>query len=207
MRFLIINFFAFCLLLSGSQLHAQNNLAIIDSLVTEITMDLIESSKSEFKDNVVLKVGEIDRNISGYLRNKMGNILTEYKYQVFRNFPKDSSFENTVFEVQNCGIWINYSEPFSKQMLNETFVQRVIIFKIDGQIYNYTDSRVILPVKIEKQLTDEIIYSEIDMLEESPFEFTYGTRSGITFWQAILEPAIVVSSVLVVLLLLFTQRS
>lgn len=194
-------------MLSCEHLFAQNNLAIIDSLVTEVTMDLIDSSKSDFKDNVVLKVGKIDRNISGYLRSKIGNILTENNYQVFRNFPKDTSFENTVFEIQNCGIWINYSEPFSKHVLNETFVQRVIIFRIDGQIYNYKDSRIISPVKIEKNFTNEIIYSEIDIMEESPFEFTYGTRSGITFWQEILEPAIVVSSVLVVLLLLFTQRS
>jgi len=92
-------------------------------------------------------------------------------------------------------------------MLDEILVQRLILFTIEGQVYNFNDKRVVLPVKLEKQYTDEIIYSEIEMLEESPFEFTYGTRAGITFWQEILEPAIVVSSVLVVLLLLFTQRS
>jgi hypothetical protein len=194
-------------MLSSENLLSQNNLAIIDSLVTEVTKDLIDSSKNEFQDNVVLKVSEIDRNIGGYLISKIGNILTENNYQVFRNFPKDTSFENTVFEVQNCGIWINYSEPYSMEILDETLVQRIIILKIDGQIHNHADGKVILPVKIEKKFIDEIIYSEIDLLEESPFEFTFGTRSGITFWQGILEPVIVVSSVLVVLLLLFTQRS
>ena len=92
-------------------------------------------------------------------------------------------------------------------MVIKTLIPRLILFKIEGQVYNYMDSRVIMPVKIEKQFTDEIIYSEIVIIEQSPFEFTYGTQAGVTFWQEILEPAIVVSSVLVVLLLLFTQRS
>ncbi|MCK5032592.1 MAG: hypothetical protein KAS18_03135 [Calditrichia bacterium] len=207
MKLLIINFCAFCLLLSCSQLFAQNNLAIIDSLVTEMTTEIINSSETEIKKNVILKIGEFEYNLSGYLRTKIGNILSENNYNVFRNFPKDTSFESTIFEVQNCNVLIKYSEPFYKQMLGETLIPRLILFKIEGQVYNYIDSRVIMPVKIEKQFTDEIIYSEIVMIEQSPFEFTYGTQAGVTFWQEILEPAIVVSSVLVVLLLLFTQRS
>lgn len=194
-------------MLSCSHLHAQNNLSIIDSMVTEITMNVLDSPKKEFKDNIVLKIGKIERNISSYLTTKIGNILLTNNYRVFRNFPNDTSFENTVFEVQSCGIWINYSEPYSSQLLDETLVQRVILLKMDGQIYNLIDSRVILPVKIDKQYSDEIRYNEIDLLEESPFQFTYGTRAGITLWQEILEPTIVVSSVLIVLLLLFTQRS
>jgi hypothetical protein len=188
-------------------MFAQNNLVIVDSLVTEMTMDILDSSKNELKNNVVLIIGEFDRNISGFLKTKIGNILSENKYQVFRNFPKDTSFESTVIEVQHSNLLINYSEPFSKHMFDETLVQRLILFTMEGQIYNYKNGRVILPVKMKKQFTDEIIYSDTEIMDKSPFEFTYGAKTGITFWQEILEPAIVVSSVIVVLLLLFTQRS
>lgn len=207
MKLLIFNFCAFCLFVSGSQLFAQNNLTIVDSLVTEMTTEIIDLSKNELKNNIVLVVGDFGRNISSYITTKIGNILSENKYKVFRNFPKDTSFESTVLEVHNCNVLIYYSEPFSKHMLGETFVQRLVLFSIEGQVYNFKNSRVILPIKLEKQYTDEIIYSDIEMLEESPLKFTYGAKAGITFWQEILEPAIVVSSVLAALLLLFTQRS
>ena len=64
-----------------------------------------------------------------------------------------------------------------------------------------------MPLKFKKQYNDEIEYNDINKMEESPFAFTYGTTAGISYWQQFLEPALVVSSVLAALLLLFTQRS
>ena len=207
MNRLLINFCAFCLLLPGIKLFAQNNLTIIDSFTNEIAFEILEAGENEIYENVIFQIGELNNNIDGYLRTKIGNILRENNYQVFRNFPKDSSFECTVLEVLNCTIKIEYSEPFSKNMLGEALVKRFVFMSIEGQLYNEKDSRVILPVNLDKQYEDEIKYNEIYIMEESPFNFTYGTKAGITAWQEFMEPALVVSSVLAVLLLLFTQRS
>ena len=207
MNRLLINFCAFCLLFPGIKLFAQNNLTIIDSFTNEIAFEILEAGENEIYENVIFQIGELNNNIDGYLRTKIGNILRENNYQVFRNFPKDSSFECTVLEVQNCTIKIEYSEPFSKNMLGEALVKRFVFMSIEGQLYNEKDSRVILPVNLDKQYEDEIKYNEIYIMEESPFNFTYGTKAGITAWQEFMEPALVVSSVLAVLLLLFTQRS
>jgi hypothetical protein len=207
MRKLLINFCAFCLLLPNVKLLAQSNLSVIDSLVNQIAVEILDAGENEIKKNVILQIGNFERNISGYLKTKIGNVLTENNYQVFRNFPKDTSFESTVLEVLNCNIEIDYSEPFSKKLLNDVMVQRITLFTIEGQIYDANDNRVILPVKYYKKFKDEIKYNEINKMEESPFTFTYGKKTRITVWQQFLEPAIVVSSVLAVLLLLFTQRS
>jgi len=204
---LVINFCAFCLLLSGINLFAQNNLSKVDSLTDEITLEILKADENKIHENVILQIGELNNNIDGYLRTKISNIFKENNYQVFRNFPKDSSFESTVLQVQNCVIKIEYSEPFSKSMLDETLVKRLILVSVEGQLYNGKDNSVILPVKLNKKFEDEIKYNEIELMEESPYSFTYGTKSGITLWQEILEPALVVSSVVTVLLLLFTQRS
>ena len=207
MRRLLINFCAFCLLLPVINLLAQNNLNILDSLMNDMTLEILEAGKNEINKNVVLQIGEFDRNKTGYLKTKIGNKLAENNYQVFRNFPKDTSFESTVLDVQKCEIFIDYSEPFSKSMMDVVLVQRMILFEIEGQIYNSYDKRVILPLKFKKQYNDEIEYNDINKMEESPFAFTYGTTAGISYWQQFLEPALVVSSVLAALLLLFTQRS
>ena len=204
---ILINFCAFCLMLSGINIYAQNNLTIIDSLINESTNEILKSGENEIYDSVILHIGEFNNNIDGYLRTEIGNSLKKKNYQVFRNFPKDSSFESTVLQVHNCTIKIDYSEPFSKSMLDETLVKRKILVSVVGQLYNNTDNKVISPVEYNKQFEDEIKYNEIELMEESPYGFTYGTKSGITFWQNILEPVLVVSSVLTVLLLLFTQRS
>jgi len=204
---ILINFCAFCLLLPGVNLFSQNNLTIIDSLTEEITYEILEAGENKINKNVVFQIGKLNNNVDGYLRTKIGNILKENNYQVFRNFPKDSSFESTVLEVLNCTIKIEYSEPFSKNMLDEALVKRFFYLSVEGQMYNGKDNRVISPVNLDKQYKDEIKYNEIDRIEESPFSFTYGTKAGITAWQEFMEPALVVSSVLAVLLLLFTQRS
>lgn len=207
MNWILINFCALCVLLSSDKLFAQNNLTIIDSLLVEITEEVLEGSNTELKKNVIIKIGKFDRNLTGYLRTKISNVLSENNNTVFRNFPKDSSFESTVLEVLESNVIINYSEPFSENIFDETLATRTILFSIEGQVYNYVDKKVIYPISTEKLVTDKIKFNEIAIMEESPYEFTSGTKSGISYWQKILEPGIVVTSVLTVLLLLFTQRS
>lgn len=207
MKWLLLNFSAFYIVLSCETSFAQNNLNVVDSFVTEITDEIHEASGNEIQKNLIVEINKLDKNLSGYLRTKITNDFSNYNYNVFRNFPKDTSFECTVLEIQNSNILINYSEPFSENLFGKTLVTRSINLTLEGQLYNYSDKKIILPIKIKKLYTDRIKYDEIEIMEESPFNFTIGAKAGITFWQQILEPAIVTTSVLTVLLLLFTQRS
>ena len=155
----------------------------------------------------MIKIGEFDQNLTGYLETNISNALAQSNYTVFRNFPVDTTFENTVFEIVNCMVQIQYSEPNTWDVFKEAKVERIIQLSIEGQIYNSKDNKVLLPIKTSKYFSDPIYYDQIEELEQSPYPFTNGKKADISSWQKIIEPVIVVSSVLVVVLLLFTQRS
>lgn len=195
------------MLIAHGSLLARNNLQVIDSLVNEITIDILEAGNKRISKNVVLKIGDFKQNLNSYLSTKIGNILTENNYQAFRNFPKDTSFEFTVFEIQNFALDIKYSEPFSDGFFDDELVQRIVDLKLTGQVYNGESLEIIIPIKKNKKFVDEINYKNIEKMEESPYQFTFGEKAGLTAWQKLFEPVLVMSSVLTVLLLLFTQRS
>ncbi len=201
-------FIVFYLFIMGSFCFGQNNLAIIDSLLIEIVK---ESTKESFEQNkedkIIISIDSLDNKIAGYLRLKLGNFFSQNKQQVFRNFPSDSSFEGKVLEIQNFQIKIKYSEPFGKDFLGKNYVKRNIWVLLTAQIYNYTNHKIIYPIESETNFSDEIEFNEIENIEDSPYKFTHGKLADITLWQKMLEPALVVSSVITVLLLLFTQRS
>ena len=56
---ILINFCAFCLMLSGINIYAQNNLTIIDSLINESTNEILKSGKNEIYDRVILQIRPI----------------------------------------------------------------------------------------------------------------------------------------------------
>jgi hypothetical protein len=208
MKLHLIKSAVFYLVILCTQSIGQNNLTIIDSLLVNLTDEVVESSEGRLQDrSIIINVAGLEPEVSGYLRLKLGNFLSKSSHKIFRNFPADSSFEGTVFEVQKFQTLINYSEPYEKKTFGNTVVHRDVRVILEGQIYNFKDHRVILPIKKEKKYTDEIEYKNINEVEISPYKFTYGKLADITFWQKVLEPVLVVSSVLVVLLLLFTQRS
>lgn len=208
MKLHLIKFIVFYLYCAGSVCFSQNNLAIIDSLIIEIvnesTKELIEQKE---KNNLILDINNSDNEIAGYLRLTLGNFYSQNHKNIFRNFPVDSSFEGKVLDVRDFQIRIQYSEPYEENFLGKTFVKRHVSVVLKAQIYNFADKKVIYPMDNEAHFKDEIEFNEIENIENSPYKFTRGELADITLWQRILEPALVVSSVIVVLLLLFTQRS
>jgi len=208
MKLHLIKFIAFYLFIMVGQCLGQNNLTIIDSLLVNITNEIRESVDDRIENkNIILNVINSKNETGRYIKYILGNLLSQNNNQVFRNFPADSSFEGTVFEVQNFQTKISYSEPYEKKILGSDFVHRYVFVKLEGQIYNYKDHKIISAIKKEKEYKDETEYKKINEVELSPYSFTQGAITDITMWQKILEPALVVSSVLAVLLLLFTQRS
>ena len=208
MKLHLIKFAAFYLVILNIQCFGQNNLNIIDSLLVNISNEIKESFEDKFENkNIILNVIGSENETNRYIKNKIGNIFSQNNNQVFRNFTADSSFEGTVFEVQNFQTIISYSEPYEKEILGTDFVDRHIFVVLEGQIYNYKDNKIISAIEKNKDFKDEIEYDQIKEVESSPYRFTQGEIVDITMWQKILEPALVVSSVVAVLLLLFTQRS
>jgi len=204
----LIKFPIFYLFLAGSICFGQNNLAIIDSMIIDIINESTKESIEQKKDSIIiLNINSQDNEIAGYLRLKLGNFFFQNNQKVFRNFPEDSSFDGTVLEVQNFQTQIQYSEPYEKYFFGKNYVKRNILVLLTAQVYNYSNHKIIYPIESESHFNDEIEYNEIENIENSPYKFTRGILADNTLWQKILEPALVVSSVIVVLLLLFTQRS
>lgn len=208
MKLHLVKFAAFYLLILNVQCMGQSNLKIIDSLIVNISNEIKEANQGIFENKkIILNIPGSQGASNNYLKIKLGNIFSQYNNQVFRNFTADSSFEGTVIEVQDFQINIKYSEPYEKKILGTDFVHRFVSVKLNGQIYNYRNKKIISALENYEEFEDEIEYSKIKDIEISPYNFTTGKFADITMWQKILEPALVVSSVVVVLLLLFTQRS
>jgi len=208
MKLHLVKFSVFCLLLLTVQAAGQENISIIDSLTEEIVNELVTASNGELSTkDIVLSLNNLDGEKAGYLKLKVGNYFSTGDQKIYRNFNGDSSFEGAVIEVDKFQTYIKYSEPYIKELFENRIVKRYIEVMITGQTYDFKSKQIICTVDGKKAYMDEILYSSIDKMENSPYSFSQGVLSDISAWQKFLEPALVISSVVGVLILLFTQRS
>jgi hypothetical protein len=185
----------------------QTNLAVIDSLTQTIVEENLSGVEFSTGDTVALQIELEDRQKVIYCQQLISQILEKKSLTVFRNYNQLSSFHGMVIEISRYNATVLYSEPRTDGFLGENHANRTIQVHLIGQLFEAGDSRVRRSIENEKLFQDEIVYGQIEELEASEYGFTRGRRQGYSGWETYVEPFLVVSSVVVVVLLFFTQRN
>ncbi len=183
--------------------NAQDNITVIDSLISEIFIEQFSGPDRLSGDTLYI----VSPDSAGDFRRYAGFILTgklqNSGFKVFRN----GSTQGTVLELAHTAVAIRYSEPYSSSLFGRDMSKRHITVKLIGQIRNEPSGLVVRSIEVEKTFSDEIKYNNIEELEASSYSFTQGEREKYSNWDKIVEPALIISSIVVIVLLFFTQRA
>jgi len=180
----------------------QSNIDIIDSMVTNIINQEIMRYKSNLSDSIILKYSEGTQEEIDYLYIIAGNILAKNSFKVYRNYSQESTFQGMVFEVSKFTIGIVYSGRDKTDKLTRT-----INITLIAQLFHSKTGEIIRPINVEKLHRAEILREQIDGLERSAYQFTQGVRIQYTTWERVIEPLLIISSVAVMIFLLYTLRT
>lgn len=202
------NFYILLLLTAMSSIGmGRSNIDIIDSLTIAIIEDEVIAHNNSLSDSIIIKLVSPDQEDIDYLTIILGNVLSENSFNVYRNYSSGLSFQGIVLEVIKFAVEVTYTQSSNARDRDQEYVNRKIVVGLAGQIYDVPTGKILKSVTGTRSYSDEIIYQDIEMLENSPYSFTRGKRGEYTHWEKWIEPVIVVTSVAVVAFLFFNIRT
>ncbi len=195
--------------LSTTSLHSQakvinnspkTNFFIIDSLAVRSADSLCKIIGSKNIDKLALIISDHPAKL--FLKKRITNCLTIEQVDIY---DKKAEIDSTgKIEIWIDSIGVNYYKTAGdkKNLKREIFVQfSAALTDISGKVIN-------LPLHTGTY-SDNIPRALLKQVEASPYEFAQNKapEEEHSFFDSILEPAIVVTSAIVVIIILFTVRS
>ena len=184
-------------------LSAQNNISVIDSLIGEIVTEEVLNPGNIIGDTLTVFSPDSVSSLTRYTEITLTNKLQSNGFKVYRNNVRNGF----VLEIAHVSVAIKYSEPYVNSFFGKDLSKRDIVFKFVGQIRSGPSGQVVKSISSEKIFSDEINYNNIEELETSSYSFTQGERQKYSGWDKMIEPAIIITSVVAIILLFFTQRA
>ncbi len=100
-----------------------------------------------------------------------------------------------------------YGKQFSTSFLGSSKVERTISVKVDISLMATSTQRMLFSSEIAQSVTDTILFSEVALLDDPTIPFTAVTLPASSFFDSIVEPAIITIASAVAVYLFFTIRS
>ncbi len=175
------------------------NIDLIDSLLFEYSKNLAEFLTEKNIKSVEMKLNS--HPAENFLKRNIVQAFAEKGIEVYQFYEQNQN--NTLILLDIKDISVKYSIVKNSEQL-----QRIFNISIVGMMRDKNHKLDLIPeVSIEHK---EIIeWSDLDHIEHSPFDFAKSTRPEHkeSFFKKIAEPAIIIGSALITLILLFTVRS
>lgn len=133
-----------------------------------------------------------------FLKSKVADNLLKSGYKF------DGSGSNTSLEYSIHNIKVEYTEPFKYGFFGELMVKRNVIFE---GIALFTGPDGVVSIRLNESLIDSVELGRIAEIEDQSIPFTRGTIPEIPLFSNLLEPIIVVGTLIVTIILFFTVRS
>ncbi|MFA5832997.1 MAG: hypothetical protein WDA22_05925 [Bacteroidota bacterium] len=128
---------------------------------------------------------------------------------VSRNIPlfveKDSSETTLELTVRESSVL--YSELFTDSFLGSRKTERTVAFSIVASLISHMNGKVLWSKAFSSSFVDTVLYSEIEQLHDGSIPLTKNRVPTLSFFDSILEPAIVTIASGVAIYLFFTIRS
>ena len=208
MKYHLCNLIVFVIFLQVRLNAAEpTNISVIDSLTAEIIRKAVTDLRFTEGDTIALQVDLEDPQAARYCRQMIVNTLGQKSLTIFRNYNRISSFDGMVIEISRFGATVLYSEPENAGLLGESYTIRTIQVNLGGQIFEAGSGKLVQLLESDRVFQDKLPYNMIEDMELSEYAFSRGKKQGYSGWEVYLEPFLVVSSVVAVVLLFFTQRN
>jgi hypothetical protein len=193
---LLISSFLFFIPILFSNAQTKSNIDIVYNLIDHsiAKADSILEGKKSINLSVTT-TAPLD-----ILKSKVFLGFSERGYSL-QSSIKDSSnsFNYTINSVS-----VNYSDPFSDGFFGGVGLVRKIT--LNGSLTILKSDGVIKPVEFAESLTDTVNLNEISSIENKSIPFTQGQIPSEPLLSTFWEPIIVVGTLIVTVILLFTVR-
>lgn len=114
---------------------------------------------------------------------------------------------DTVFEFSAYDVTLKYGEPFTESFFGRRKVNRTISLSVQFSFLSQSQHKVIATQKMTVTTVDTIDYAVVQTLNDPSIPFSSVIEPQLSFFDSILEPAIVTVASAVVIYLFFTIRS
>lgn len=194
-----ISIFIVLLLIPASNyfFQSKSNLGVFEQLIDKSVSNI---------DSVVTKSGRnknIKISVPSSLEQLNPFLISSFKKREFAVNPKEESGYLENFTLTTAAI--NYRNSFKDGLFGDVFVEREILF--EGARFAITQGGFEEPVYFKFSNVDTVNVDDIPLLENKSIPFTQGQIPSPPLLSNLLEPIIVVGTLITSVVLLFTVRS
>ncbi|MDF1611335.1 hypothetical protein [Stygiobacter electus] len=179
-----------------SKAQTKSNLELVDSLISASVNELENS---------------INKNEKVFLEVVSPLSFEVLKGKIYNSFSKKFHLLNTKQDsIQFVNFYLlkvktSYGEPRKESIFGNFLVERKI--EIYSNVVVKNSSNQIKTLEINKSSVDTVYLDEINMLEDKSLPFTQSEIPNIPLLSNLLEPIIVIGTLIVSTVLLFVVRS
>jgi hypothetical protein len=120
-------------------------------------------------------------------------------------FSSDSADTLLTFSLDEATLV--YGTPFSSSFLGSKKVERTITVKADIALMTKAAQKVLFSSEVTRSVTDTVMLSDVGLLNDPTVPFTAVVLPANSFFDSIIEPAIITIASAVAVYLFFTIRS
>jgi len=176
--------------------QTKTNLEKIDSLISQSVNQI--DSLTNSNEEVFLEI-----TTPASIEILKGKIISAFS----KHYKLINSKENLKREINYFleNIDIDYSNPQKESFFGSFVVERTI--KLSGNILIRDETNSIKTIPINNSINDRVYLDEIRLLEDSSLPFTQSEIPAVPILSNLIEPIVVVGTLIVTTILLFTVRS
>ena len=164
-------------------------------------MDTMATDALNYRSAIFLKAS--NDMYSSVLRLQFIQGLSERRVLLF--LQPDSTTMTLELSVRESSVL--YGEVFSESFLGERKSERTIVLTLFAVFVSHVDGKVIETKQISMINKDTVAFSSINELNDNSFPFSRYKVPEVSFFDSIVEPAIVTIASGVAIYLFFTIRS
>jgi len=179
----------------------QSHRSIIKQLTQQTVNEIIDRCFTVFPASVAVAIDSTALNEMLY--QDVAESFLSKNIAVFTS--RESS--DTLFEFSAYDVALKYGEPFTETLFGRRKVSRTISLSMQFSFLSQSHHKVIASQKMTVTAIDTINYADVQSLSDSSIPFSSVTEPQLSFFDSILEPAIVTVASAVVIYLFFTIRS
>ncbi|MDD8016796.1 MAG: hypothetical protein PHP42_00335 [Bacteroidota bacterium] len=174
---------------------------ILFQLSDSLTQEVISVGSIGAATSLQLKLAEHPETI--IFRSAILQALFAKKILVFEK----QSTTDTTLELTIRASSVFYGAIFSESLFGARKVERIATVKCNAVISSSSTGKIIWAGLVTKSTIDTVGYSSVDQLHSDSFPLTSYTKPALSFFDSLLEPAIVTIASGVAIYLFFTIRS
>lgn len=169
---------------------------LTDEIVTTAVVDDSKLSST----TLVIRTGP---SFSQFITPSLTQVLLERHNRIF----VEPATHDTVVRCEIGTMTLHYGEPFVESLFSSRKIKRTISISIDFSVSLQETGEILFSKNYSKQSVDTLYFSAIDRYNDPHIPFSTVQQPTLSFFDTLLEPAIITVASAVAIYLFFTIRS